>query len=166
MLDSGLLIGAPRLRILNTDLITVVKTLYLPFVNKEGGVVLTDTPAKNIKQILVSGGLRYIQGGVRHNVTLNYEKYDPTYIAKLSSRTIGSLDGNVPELTQLYDLISQYNDGRLSISPCSNQEIWYRVACTSDLTRETIYPIAFGNITLTFEGLDVFSDSSSTTVIG
>lgn len=166
MIDSGLLIGAPRLRILSTDLVTVVKTLYLPFVNKEGGVVLTDVPAKNIKQTLLSGGVRYIQGGVRHNVTLNYEKYDPTYIAKVSSRTVGTSDGNVPELTQLYDLISQFNDGRLSISPCTNQELWYRVACTSDLTRESIYPVVFGNVTLNFEGLQVYGYSSSSTVIG
>jgi hypothetical protein len=166
MLDSGLLIGAPRLRILDVDYTTVLRTLYLPYPDKEGGVVLSETPAKAIKQTLLNGAVRYIQGGVRHNLTLTWGLYDPTFLARQTGKTIGTADNQIPELTPLYDLLSQYNDGRLSISPCSNLEIWYRVACTSDLVRQGIYPAGFGNVSLTLEGLDVFSDSSATSVIG
>ena len=164
-IDSGILLGAPRLKILDTDYTTVLKTLYLPYPDKEGGVVLTETPAKNLKQALLGGGVRYIGGGVRHNLTLTYGLYDPLYFSKQPGKTVGTADGNVPELLGLFDAISTYNSGRLSISPCTNQEIWFRVACTSDLTRQTTYPAGFGNLNLTFEGLDCFAYSSSTTVI-
>lgn len=166
MLDSGLLLGNPRIRFLAPDQVTVSLQLNLPFVNKEGGVILTDTPAKNIKQPLLSGGVRYIMGGVRHNVELKWGLYDPIYISSVMGLTVGLGSNNVPELTDLYTQIATYNNGCISISPCSNKELWYRVACTSDLTRETLYPVAFTNVDLTFEGLDCYSTSSSTTVIG
>ena len=165
-LDSGLLLGAPRLRILGTDLVTVQSTLFLPFCDKEGGVDVSETWAKGIKQTLLSGAVRFLPGGVRHNVTLNYALYDPLYSAKALGKTVGAADGNVPELTDLYDAIATYNVGRLSISPCTNKEIWYRCYCTSDLKRATIYPAGFGNISLTFEGADVYANTSSTTTIG
>lgn len=157
MLDSGTLLGAPRLRILGTDLATPILMVYLPPVNKDAGIVLSETWAKGIKTQLLSGAVRFIPGGVRHNLGMTWDLYDPTYLG----RTIGVENGNCPELTDLYDLLGVYNTGRLSISPCSNKEIWFRAACTSDLTRQTIYPAAFGSISLAFEGLDVFSASSS-----
>lgn len=160
--DSGLIQGNPRLRILNADKITVLKTLYLPYPDGEGGIQLTETPAKAIKHVLLNGAIRFIPGGLRHNLTINYSIYDPTYTKK----TVGIADGNTPELTDLYDLIATYNIGQLSISPCSNKEIWFRVACTSDLKREAIYAAGFGNVSLTFEGLDVFATASATTPIG
>lgn len=165
-LDSGILLGNCRLRVLNTDLSTTLKTLHLPLHDKEGGLVLSETPAKNIKQNLLNGGVRFIQGGIRHNLTLNYALYDPTFLARHTGKTIGTADGNIPELTDLYDTLSTYNNGRLSISPCTNKEIWFRVACTSDLVRQVTYPAGFGNVSLTFEGLDCYATSSSTTVIG
>lgn len=152
MLDSGTLLGGPRLRILGTDKATVLLTLYLPLPNRDGGVVLTETWAKAIKQTLLNGAIRFIPGGVRHNLTITWDLYDPTYLG----RVVGPSNGNCPELTDLYDLLVAYNTGRLAISPCSNREIWYRVACTSDLTRETVYPAGFGKLSLTFEGLDVY----------
>jgi hypothetical protein len=158
MLDSGTLIGAPRLRILGTDKATVLTTLFLPPVNREGGVVPSDAWAKAIKTNLLSGAVRFIPGGLRHNLALTWDLYDPTYLGK----TVGIADGNCPELTDLYDLLATYNTGRLSISPCTNKEIWFRVACTSDLTRQTIYPAAFGSVSLTFEGLDVYATASAT----
>ena len=166
MLDSGVLLGNPRLRILNTDKSTTLKTLQLPYQDKENGVVVTDIWAKGIKTNLLSGGVRFVAGGVRHNVSINYGLYDPSFISRMMGYTVGILDGNVPELTQLYTLLATYNNGRLAISPCSNQDVWYRVACTSDLIRSTTFPAAFGGVSLAFEGLDVFSDSSSTSVIG
>ena len=166
MIDSTTFLGAPRLRILNTDLSTTIKTLYLPFTDLDAGIVVQDIPAKGIRQDLLSGAVRYIPGGVRHNVTLTYGLYDPLYFSKQMGKTVGTADGNVPELAQLYDLITTYNVGRLSISPCTNQEVWFRCACTSQLQRQTIYPAGFGQISLVFEGLDVYGYTTSTTVIG
>ena len=165
-LDSGILLGNCRLRVLDVDNTTVLKTLHLPYTDNDAGMVLTETPAKAIKQNILSGGVRYIQGGVRHNLTLNYVIYDPTFLSRQTGKTVGTADGNIPELTDLYDILSTYNTGRLSISPCTNKEIWFRVCVTSDLTRQTTYPSAFGNVSITLEGLDVFATSSSSTVIG
>lgn len=157
MIDSTTIFGSPRLRILAADLTTVVKTLWLPFPDLEGGVVLTDVWARAIKQPLLGGGLRFIPGGIRHNLQLTWGLYDPTY----TKRGVGTADGQTPELADLYDLLAQNNNGRLSISPGTNKEIWFRVACTSDLTRQTTYPAGFGNVQLTFEGLDVFATATS-----
>lgn len=165
MLDSGLLIGAPRLRVLDTDKTTVLKTLYLPFADKDGGVVLNDVHAKAIKKTLLNGVVRYIQGGVRHNVTLTYGLYDPLFASKQLGKSIGNANNQVPELTQLLDILSEYNNGRLAVSPCSNQEIWYRSVVTSEMPRNAIYPAAFGNFSIAFEGIEVFAKSSSTTPI-
>ena len=162
MLDSGTLLGAPRLRVLGTDKTSVLLTLSLPLPNKEGGVVLTETWARAIKTTLINGAVRFIPGGVRHNLSLTWDLYDPTYLG----RTVGVADGNCPELTDLYDILAACNTGRLSISPCTNKEIWFRVACTSDLTRQTVYPAGFGSITLNFEGLDVFDTASAVSPVG
>lgn len=156
-IDSGTLLGPPRLRILGADKATVLFTLFLPAVNRDGGAVLSDVWAKAIKTNLLSGAVRFIPGGLRHNLALTWDLYDPLYLGK----TVGVLDGNCPELTDLYDLLAAYNTGRLAVSPCTNREVWFRVACTSDLTRQAIYPAAFGSASLTFEGLDVFSNASS-----
>ena len=166
MIDSGTLLGNPRLRILDVDKVTVLKTLHLPLPDKEGGIVLADTPAKGIKTNLLNGAIRYIHGGVRHNVTLTYSLYDPSFLSRQTGKAIGTNDNQIPELTDLYDLICAYNTGRLSISPCTNKEIWYRSAVTSDLNRQTVYPAGFGSVSISFEGLDLFSNSSSTSPIG
>jgi hypothetical protein len=165
-LDSGVLIGAPRLRVLGADLVTVLATYYLPFPDKDGGIQVIDTQALAIKQPLLNGAIRYISGGIRHNVNLNYGFYDPVYFSKQTGKVIGNLDGQVPELTQLYTIITSNNNGNLAISPCSNQEIWYRSICSSDLNRETIYPLAFGKVSIQFEGLDLYANSSALTPIG
>ena len=165
-LDSGLLLGAPRLRVLGTDLVTVLATYYLPFSDRDSGVQLVDVQALAIKQALLNGAVRYISGGIRHNVNLNYGLYDPVYFSKQTGKAIGNLDGQIPELAQLYTIITSNNNGNLAISPCSNQEIWYRSICASDLNREAIYPIAFGKVSLSFEGLDLYANSSATSTIG
>lgn len=166
MADALNISGAPKLRILNIDMTTTLKTWTLPFVDKDSGVVTSDVFAKGIKQQLLTGAIRYIPGGIRHNITLNWQLYDAEYIAKVMGLTVGILDLNVPLLTDLYDALSIYNTGRLAISPGTNNAVYYRVACTSNLDRNTIVPGFYGNISLTFEGLDVYSSSSSLTVIG
>lgn len=162
-LDSTLITGAPRLRVLTLSGSTysTSKTLTLPFVNNEGGVIITDVWAKAIKTSLITGGVRFLPGGIRHNVTLTWDLYDPTYTGKV----IGTADGQTPNLADLFDLICTYNDGRLAVSPGSS-DVWYRVACISDMNREAISFAAYGNLSLTFEGLDVFASTTSTTVVG
>jgi hypothetical protein len=166
MSDSLVFSGPPKLRILNTDLSSTLKTWTLPFVDREGGVVTTDVFAKAIKQTLLSGGVRFIPGGIRHNVALNWALYDAAYTAKAFGLTVGTADTNVPQLTDLLDALATYNVGRLSICPGATNGVYWRVCCTSDMDRAAIVPGFYGNVSLTLEGLDVYGYSSSTTVIG
>lgn len=166
MTDSLNISGAPRLRILNTDMSTTLKTWTLPFVDRSDGVITTDVFAKAIRQTLLSGAIRFIPGGIRHNVALNWALYDASFTAKAMGLTVGTLDLNVPQLTDLMDALSTYNVGRLAISPGSTNPVFWRVCCTSDLIRNTIVPGFYGSTSLSFEGLDCYANSSSLTVIG
>ena len=166
MSDTLNIYGPPKLQILNPDMATVLKTWALPYVDREGGAVTTDVFAKAIKQTLLSGAVRYIPGGIRHNVSLNWALYDPAYTAQALGLMVGTADFNVPQLTDLLDALSTYNVGRLAISPGTTNPAFWRVACTSGLQRDTVTPGWYGRVSISLEGLDVYSMSSSAVVIG
>lgn len=174
-LDTTLLYGPPKIKTCTAYQVasssytwTNPVILQLPSVDAEGGVIVNDVWARAIRTDLLTGGVRFIPGGVRHNITLTWSLYDPTY----SGLTIGTAEGNTPTLVALHDLIAQKNHGLLFVCPGTRliggtaTDVYYRVACTSDMVRDAIRFAAYGNTSLTFEGLDVFADSTSQIVVG
>lgn len=94
-------VGTPRLKVLDTDGTTVIKTLYLPAPDK--GYPILEWDEKAFKNDLVTGAERTRRLGFIPVLTLKWKVYDDR---ANEGFTIGTADGNRPAYADLLTLLS------------------------------------------------------------
>lgn len=104
--------GTPRIKVLNTDLLTLLKTVYLPAPNSGDGISL-EWAEKSYRNDLVDGSERTRRLGYIPVLTLKWKIYNDS---PGQGYTIGAADGNMLGIADLLAILS-LDPGRLKVSP-------------------------------------------------
>lgn len=144
--------GSPRIQVLGTDLVTPLKTLYLPVPTKLGSE-LTWIRSSIPQELIPPQGRRERLLGFYPKLTLTWDVYDDL---NGYGRTFGQADGNILSYQDLEAILS-LPPRHLKVSPGPAPAGGFRALVTKDPAPKLVGPSFAKGVTVEFTGWDLLS---------
>lgn len=148
------------IKLYSADLSTLEKTLYLPSLTTNDGVpnsTFSSIPVRDEGVKLLSKRVDYSREGEVYKLNLSWDFYDTTQTSRVLGKTVGTGDGQIVPLDELYRIIADYQRGRLQITPGTNTGLWFPCYCTSELKMIPVKHCKVpANVEIEFQSLRVY----------